>query len=490
MRLRNAMLQSIAQQNICTLLSFAAGVVVARLLSPHEVGLYAVSLAAMNVASAIKDFGISSYVISHPKPDDTLLKAAFGLTLAIAILLALGFIALSWPLARFYGDPSLGPVLRIVALGQLAAQVTFPATVLITRDMRFDILFFVGLASVTFQGLVSVWLGLTGFGSSALAWGYVAGGVAGAGVALLARPRSIRIAPSLVGSRRLLRFGGWMSSTLFVSAAAMSMPEMLIGRVLGLGEAALFSRAQNIVSIIRNGLFFAMMRPMLPKLGALEGQKLSLAPIYLRVIESVTGFAWPAYALLAIWAEPLVRAIYGPAWSGAAALIPPLALAHSLTLAIAPHYDILIVKRRAALLFACEFGLFVAALLALAWAVPHGLRPGAWALAAIGALFAFTFFAVLKSIVGFSAEQLAGVWVRSLLLTVAVAPPAMLVRNLAPDSAIGAIVGCAASGLLAAAIWVAAIRLLGHEIEGHIAPILARFMPGLKAAPAKNGAGP
>ena len=197
MRLRNAMLQSIAQQNICTLLSFAAGVVVARLLSPHEVGLYAVSLAAMNVASAIKDFGISSYVISHPEPDDSLLKAAFGLTLAIAILLALGFIALSWPLARFYGDPSLGPVLRIVALGQLAAQVTFPATVLITRDMRFDILFFVGLASVTFQGLVSVWLGLTGFGSSALAWGYVAGGVAGAGVALLARPRSIRIAPSL-----------------------------------------------------------------------------------------------------------------------------------------------------------------------------------------------------------------------------------------------------------------------------------------------------
>ena len=147
--------------------------------------------------------------------------------------------------------------------------------------------------------------------------------------------------------------------------------------MLGLGEAALFSRAQSIVSVIRNGLFAAIARPLLPALGALEAQGVGLAPLYLRVIESVTGLAWPAYVLLAIWAEPLIRLLYGPSWTGAAALVPPLAVAHGLTLAVAPHYDPLIVKRRTFLLLVCESGLFLCTLLELVFAVPRGLEVGA-----------------------------------------------------------------------------------------------------------------
>jgi O-antigen/teichoic acid export membrane protein len=121
------MLSSALQQNATLLLLFGTGVVIAHLLTPREAGSYSVAMATANAVAALKDTAVGSYVLSAPKLDDALLRAAFGLSLAIAACLTIGFIGLSFPLANFYQDPTLGAALRIVAFGQLGPAVVFPA---------------------------------------------------------------------------------------------------------------------------------------------------------------------------------------------------------------------------------------------------------------------------------------------------------------------------------------------------------------------------
>jgi len=489
MRLRSAMLSSLLQQNLTYILSFATGIVIARLIPPREFGSYAVAMAIINIAAAIKDFGAASYVISHPEGEDSLVRSGFGVTLAATSLLALTAVLLSWPLAALYDD-TLGVALRIAACGMLAGQIGFPAMVLLTRAMRFDKLLAVGLAGAFTQSVVSLLLAAAGYGAIALATGFAAGQVVTALCGIIAKPDSLRLRPSLAQAKQLLSFGGSMSATMIVGAISLSTPELLIGRLLGLGEAALFSRAQSIVSVIRNGLFTAIARPLLPALGALEAQGAGLAPLYLRVIESVTGLAWPAYVLLAIWAEPLIRLLYGPRWSGVAALVPPLAVAHGLTLAVTPHYDPFIVKRRTHLLLCCESGLFLCTLLTLAFAVPRGLQIGAWALAATGGgLFAACYVAALRPIVGFSVLALAKVWARSLLLALVVAPPALLLRGLLPGDWASVLVGVGGSGFAGLVGWLTAVRLCRHELDSHLAP-LTRLRSGRDRLAAEGGASP
>jgi len=481
------MLRSVLQQNGAVLITFVTGMVIARLLAPREVGVYGVAMAAVNIATAVKDFGISAYVISEPEHDEGLMRSAFGFTLVIAALLTAALIALAGPVASFYRDPALAPILAIVALGPLSAQLAFPAIVTLNRAMRFDILLAVGLAGACVQSAVAIGLAACGVGSASLAWGYIANGVTVAGGAALSAPHTLRIKPSLRDGRRLLAFGGMMSSTMAIGALAMSMPEIVIGRALGLADTALFTRAQNIVSIIRNGLFAALMRPMLPKFGALEAQGLSLAPIYLRVIEAVTGVAWPAYLLLAIWSEPLVRLLYGPAWTGSAPLIPALAVAHGLTLAVAPHYDVLIVKRRVQLLFACESGLFAFSFVSLLVGVAFGLIGVALALALGGVLFAGCYLVVLRGIVGFRVRELLGVWGRSASAAAGVAPIAVIMRLVCSDTPLGTLLGCAVSALAGMAAWTMVMRLTGHELDSQISAVAGRFLPPVWIN-ARNGA--
>jgi O-antigen/teichoic acid export membrane protein len=476
MRLRHAMLSSALQQNATFLLFFGTGVVIAHLLTPQEAGSYSVAMAAASAVAALKDASVGPYVVSAPELDDALLKAAFGLSLTIAACLTIGFIGLSFPLANFYQNPALGGAMRIVALAQLGPAAAFPATVRLMRAMRFGSLLAIGLAAAASQSLVSITLAALGHGAAALAWGYLTSSVVMAVVTMACQPDTTKIRPTLAGSGRLLAFGGWMSATLLVGSTAMSAPELMIGRALGIANAALFSRAQNLVSVVRNGLLFGLTKPLLPNLGNREREGAPLAPIYLRIVESVTGVSWPAYAVLAIWAEPLVRTLYGEAWSAAGTMIAPIAIAHGLTLTVAPHFDILIVKRRQRLLFVSDFAVSLFTILGFGIGLMIGIETAVWSLVLSSAFFATWYFIVLKVVVDFAPGALFKAWSRSLTLTFIAVPAPLAFRHLGAQGPVEVMLGFAASSAIAMLIWVAGVMLTQHELALHIGPPLNKAL--------------
>jgi O-antigen/teichoic acid export membrane protein len=475
MRLGSAVVRSILQQNATVLIGFGAGIIIARLLTPAEFGAYSVAIALLFIAMALKDFGIASYMISATGDDLDLMASAFGLSLAMATAMAATLVALSWPLAGFYQNPVLGEVLRIAALAPFVLALVFPMTVALTRAMRFDALLVIGVAGAVAQATVSIGLSLLGHGPVALGWGYLASSVATASVTAGCAWALPRVAPSLRGWRRIAGFSGWMSATLAIGSTAASTPQLLIGRLMGLGEAALFSRAQNIVSLILNSFFFAVTRPMLAGLAAAERRDGRIAPLYLRIVEAVTGLAWPAYAALCVWATPLITALYGPAWSAAGALITPMAIGHALSLSVAPHHDVLVVKRRPTLLFRSELTIFLVTLSALLALTPFGLGTAVWALTFGGAFFAGWYFVVLRPVAGFRATDLFAVWGRSLTLALAALPGLILFRMLHDHGAMAFPVAFLASGLVAGALWLVAIRLTGHELRDHVNGVFNRM---------------
>ena len=472
MRLRNAMVISALQQNATFLLSFGTGIIIARLLTPREAGSYSVAMAAANLVMALKESAVGSYVVSAPELDETLMGLAFGFSLAIAASLTVGFIGLSFAFAHFYQDPALGLALRIVALGQIGPALAFPATVLLVRAMRFGSLFAIGLAAAAAQSLVSITLALHGYGAAALAWGYLASTVVMAAMTVAYEPSAIRSRPIFAGGRRLLDFGGWSSATFLASCSAASAPELIIGRALGIGEAALFSRAHSLPAVITNSLFIALMRPLLPSLGKREHDGAPLAPLYVRLVESVTGLSWPAFALLAIWAEPLVTTLYGHAWSVAGAMMPPIAIAQGIALAVAAHYDVLIVKRRQRLLFATEFTAVLFTIVALAIGLTIGIQEALWSLVVSSTFLATSYFIVLRRVIEFRPRALFGAWGRSLTLTLIAIPVPLAFRLVGAHSPVGFLLEFAASTAIAAVMWAAGVMLIRHELASHIEPIL------------------
>jgi O-antigen/teichoic acid export membrane protein len=169
--LRKAMLQSIVQQFATLMITFVTGMVIARLLTPAEVGVYSVSWALVVIAGPLRDLSISSYVISNETADDEILSAAYGVAIVTNLIFMVAMFLLSWPAAILYNSTEVGQVLRIIAISQIA-PLAMPATILLTREMRFNSLRNVAIAAGLCQAVVAIALAFLGWGSLGLAWGY------------------------------------------------------------------------------------------------------------------------------------------------------------------------------------------------------------------------------------------------------------------------------------------------------------------------------
>ena len=71
-------------------LSLGSNMLLARLLTPEEIGLYSVNLVFIGIAHMLRDFGISNYVVQAPQLPRTEIRTAFGISLLLGSVLFLG----------------------------------------------------------------------------------------------------------------------------------------------------------------------------------------------------------------------------------------------------------------------------------------------------------------------------------------------------------------------------------------------------------------
>jgi O-antigen/teichoic acid export membrane protein len=62
---RRALAISFIERYALIAISLASNILIARLLSPEEIGLYSVSLAVIGIAQVLRDFGVGGYLIQE-----------------------------------------------------------------------------------------------------------------------------------------------------------------------------------------------------------------------------------------------------------------------------------------------------------------------------------------------------------------------------------------------------------------------------------------
>ncbi len=84
--------------------------VIARLLTPAEIGFYSMGKAVVALAHVVRDFGVGNHLIQERELTQDRMRTALGVAIVIAWAMALVLFAASGAIARFYGEPGLrGP---------------------------------------------------------------------------------------------------------------------------------------------------------------------------------------------------------------------------------------------------------------------------------------------------------------------------------------------------------------------------------------------
>src|SRR5262245_36466506 len=223
MNVRRSLALSFAGRYATVGLAIVSNMLIARLLSPKEIGLYSVTLAIVGLAQILRDFGIGSYPVQEKSLTAEHIRTAYGVSFIAGAALFAIFIIGAPAIASFYHDAAVSQTVRITAINFLLLPFGSISMSLLRREMDFSRIIVVNVAAAIAAFIVTITLAIAGLGPNALALGSVASNVATGTLATWVRPNLKVLFPSLVEWRSVLRFGSQSTVANVLTSASMEI---------------------------------------------------------------------------------------------------------------------------------------------------------------------------------------------------------------------------------------------------------------------------
>ena len=89
------------------ILSWAATLIVARILSPSDYGLMGMAAVYLGLVTLVNEFGLTAAILRHRELTDEQIARIGGFSVLVGLAIAGISVAISPLIARFYGEPAV-----------------------------------------------------------------------------------------------------------------------------------------------------------------------------------------------------------------------------------------------------------------------------------------------------------------------------------------------------------------------------------------------
>lgn len=318
--IRKPLFFSVSEKYSSLFIQFGVSIIIARLITPAQFGVFAVAYAIVGFAQIIREMGITSYIIQKNDLTDADVRASLFVTIAVAWVLALLLFMCSPLIVAMYGTEVQASV-YIILINFLTMPLSSTIFAVLQREMRFDLLLRVNLVGSIANGGCAILLAATGWGAMSLAWGCVAGQLASALVAGLCRPRLQHFWPSYAGARSVFCFGSVVMAGTLLQQVSTNIASLITARFVPLEDMGLLSRCQSVSGLFGRLIMDCIQPLMLPLFAEIKRSGNNAAPVFEITIGYISVLTWPFFAFLVVCADPIILVMFGEQWHRSAYLL-------------------------------------------------------------------------------------------------------------------------------------------------------------------------
>ena len=315
-----------------TIVQFIVSVILARMLSPSEIGVFSMTVVFVNIAHIFRDFGVSTYLQREPVLTPEKMRAATGVMFTTSWIIAAGlYLASPW-ISHWFEEPAMLPVMKVLAIGFLFIPFGAITQSLLTREFAAGKQAVVAVVGTSAFAVTCLGLAYLGFGALSMAWANLANIIACAIACIPLRPRNLPWMPSFRHWRDVLHFGVGSLLSNCLTSINNAIPDILLGKLGGATLVGLFSRASSTVSIFGYIAGSTVTYGSLSYLSQAHHRGEPLGPFLNRATSLVTAVGWPALGLTYVFSTEIVTTLYGEKWLPAVPAIDALVLASIISL--------------------------------------------------------------------------------------------------------------------------------------------------------------
>ncbi|NIA68517.1 oligosaccharide flippase family protein [Pelagibius litoralis] len=424
MTIRKSIAWTFSEQTFQYGLQFAASVIIARLLTPDEMGIFVLAMSAAAVLTSLRTFGVGNYLLREADLNSDKIRSAFGVMLVISWTLGLMlFLGRHW-IAALYERPGIAEVMTLLSINFIIAPFGAPAAALLTREMRFQALHNMGLAASIGGALVSVSLAYAGFSYMALAWGMLLSSTLSAVLPMLVLPRHALMLPSFVYWRDITKFGGLLSLATLIGTMNAQGTKFILGGFTGPALVAQFTRATQVPALYRQGIFGPVGRVLTPAWMKRIRDGQSIGPGVEKLVALNTVLVWPVFLALSLIAVPFITLVFGQNWRPAGEIFAWILLAQGLVATLPQPEQILVPHGKVGRVLGVRSLTAAFSLSTAAYSASLGLEAFAISRVLAAGFFIVVTFLAIKGSIDFRPLRFGAIYLRSALVAAIVSVPA------------------------------------------------------------------
>jgi O-antigen/teichoic acid export membrane protein len=424
MSVRKALTFAFLDRYASLVIGIGASMILARLLTPADVAVYSIAAVLLGFFASVRDLGAGQYLVREKELDRERIRAVWTVQLGAGALVACVVAAAGTPVATLYGEPRMRDIMLVLAVGCVINPFGSLTHAWLTRELRYEAIALTRFASTVAGAVVSIALAWQGHGPMSLALGSLAFTVVNAATMLPLRPRFFPWLPGLREVKRVISFGGALTSANLLWTVAKGAPELLLGKLQSLTAAGLYSRASGLVAMFHQFITESIHGVALSWFAKEARERGDFSQSFVKATGYVTAFGWTFCLAIVFLAQPIIYLLFGPQWVGAVDLARLLALAMLFGVSVTLCFAALIAAgavTRAFFAVAVSTAVIVVLAAAGAW---FGLLQVGWASVVASAFDAALFMWLTQEIIGFQWTDLRAALFKSALVAccAAVAP--------------------------------------------------------------------
>ena len=360
--------------------TFITGLLLARLLSPEDYGLFAIAQVVLLALLSFNELGVSLALVKWDGDPRRIAPTVATMSLAWSLVLAAGCFVLAPVLADSFEAPEATWMIRVLSTCVVADAVTaIPAAVMSREFMQgrraaLDFSSFVVSTSLT---LLLAW---QGWGAWSLVIGRFAGAVWNVASFTYFAPFRFRFGWDRALVRPLLAFGLPLAGASLLVFVMASIDSIVVGAVLGPTALGLYFMAANLAMWPVNVISSTLRRVSFAGFAAISTQ-VERVSAYRRALPSLVLIALPISIGLSLLSEPIIRLLYGSKWAESAPILTALAWVAMGKILLDFSYDYLVGsgRNRRVLSLQVAWLIVLAPILTVAaqeWGVPQAVAAG------------------------------------------------------------------------------------------------------------------
>lgn len=422
------------------ILQFVMSVILARLLMPEDFGVLAMAVVFTGLISIFNEFGIGSAIIQKQNLSDDDLSSIFWFNIFIGLIATLITIAISPLIAAFYNRDILIPILSLLALGFLFNSFYTIQRSLLTKEMKFEKIAMVEIASTAIGGIVAISLAYRGYGVWSLVWQGLSATIIIAFLFWVTSDWRPMFKFNYNSIKSIMGFSLNLLGFSTVNYFSRNADYLLIGKFLGAEPLGYYTLAYKLMIYPLQNISDVITRVLFPAFSTIQEDDARFRNAYLRSTKFIAFVTFPIMFGLFAVADEFILTLFSSKWEPTIFLFKVLCFVGMLQSIGTTVGQIYLAKGKTDWMF--KWGVFSAILIVCAIAIGllWGIRGVAISYAIAALILAYPNFAIPFRLIELKVKTFVQnfkiEFLTSVIMVIGVLISVMIQRNMSIDPAI------------------------------------------------------